>query len=78
MMILKDLNARWDSDSYYNNYATYPGLPGGANGKERNSFKPLFGICGQSKYIPLSYAPLTMEFEIMLIRHRIRLQMSRK
>jgi hypothetical protein len=62
---IEGFNARWDSDAYYNNYANYPGLPGGPSGKKRNSFKPLFGICGQSKYIPLAYAPLTMEFEIV-------------
>ena len=69
---IEGFNARWDSDIYYNKYdntnstgVIYPGLPGGPNAKKRISFKPLFGICGQSKYIPLSYAPLTMEFEIV-------------
>ena len=59
---IEGFDARWDSDKWYRNYtADYPGIP--EKSKKRNSFKPLFGICGQSKYIPLSYAPLTMEFE---------------
>jgi hypothetical protein len=61
---IEGFDARWDSDKWYRNYtADYPGIP--EKSKKRNSFKPLFGICGQSKYIPLSYAPLTMEFEIV-------------
>jgi len=63
---IEGFNGRWDSDRWYENYSTdYPGLPGGGNGKKRNSFKPLFGICNQPKYIPLIFAPLTMEFELV-------------
>jgi hypothetical protein len=60
---IEGFNARWDSDAFYNNYGSYPGIP--PSSKKRNSFKPLFGICNQPKYIPLAYAPLTMEFEIV-------------
>jgi hypothetical protein len=60
---IEGFNARWDSDAFYNKYGSYPGIP--PSNKKRNSFKPLFGICNQPKYIPLAYAPLTMEFEIV-------------
>ena len=59
---IEGFDARWDSPSYYNNYGRYPGLAGAT--KKRCSFKPLFGLASQPKYIPLMYAPLTFEFEI--------------
>ena len=36
----------------------------GNSSKKRYSFKPIFGICNQPKFIPLMYAPLTFEFEL--------------
>ena len=60
---IEGFNTRWDADEWYNgDYTNYYGLP--PNGKKRISFKPLLGICNQPKYIPWSFAPITMEFEI--------------
>ncbi len=44
---------------------------GVASGRRaRASFKPLSGLlCGNSKYIPLTFAPLTFEFEIVFISY---------
>ena len=56
---VEGFNARWDGDLYYKiGYVAYPGIYGSSEKtcKKRTSFKPLFGICRQSKYIPLAYA----------------------
>jgi hypothetical protein len=62
----------WDSDSAYN--ATFGSTgtfkekltTGIARGQSRTvSFKTLFGIFNQSKYLPLQWMPLTVEFELV-------------
>jgi hypothetical protein len=61
---IEGFNTRWDADDWYNSdYTNYTGLA--PNTKKRISFKPLLGICNQPKYIPLSFAPITMEFELV-------------
>ena len=42
---------------------TRGGIPAG--GRKTVSFKPLFGIFNQPKYIPLQWLPLTVEFELI-------------
>ena len=56
---------RWDDDASYGNWDN--GLFGSIDEGEKRtvSFKPLFGILNQPKYIPLSWCPLTFEFEIV-------------
>jgi hypothetical protein len=59
---------RWDSDTLYNEWtnALVGGIKGGSTGNARTvSFKPLFGILNQPKYIPLSWCPMMMEFEVV-------------
>jgi hypothetical protein len=59
---------RWDSDTLYNKWtnALVGGIKGGSTGNARTvSFKPLFGILNQPKYIPLSWCPMMMEFEVV-------------
>ena len=61
---IEGFNTRWDADTWYGgDYTNYNGLA--PSTKKRISFKPLLGICNQPKYIPLSFAPITMEFEIV-------------
>jgi hypothetical protein len=56
---------RWDDDYNYNKWDVVQGavIPGGSS--RTVSFKPLFGILNQPKYIPLMYSPLTLELEIV-------------
>ena len=71
--VVEGFGDRWDSDEVYGKWfsgsapgtATYneSGIKGGES--RPVSFKPLFGIFNQPKYIPLAYCPLTMEFEIV-------------
>jgi hypothetical protein len=62
----------WDSDNAYNatfgNTGTFKEklTTGIARGQSRTvSFKTLFGIFNQSKYLPLQWMPLTVEFELV-------------
>ena len=56
---------RWDEDGIYGAWsASYCDYFRGGTSKPV-SFKPLFGILNQPKYIPLSYCPITMELEIV-------------
>ena len=41
----------------------YPGIP--ATSSRTVYFKPLLGIFNQSKYLPIRYAPITLEFELV-------------
>ena len=41
----------------------YPGIPGSRS--RTVYFKPLLGIFNQSKYLPIRYAPITLEFELV-------------
>jgi len=56
---------RWDAPDVYGSFNTdfIGGIP--ANSKRTVSFKPLFGVLNQPKYIPMSYCPIQMEFEIV-------------
>jgi len=56
---------RWDDAVTYGDY-TVAKMTGIAGGKNRTvSFKPLFGILNQPKYVPLSWCPMMMEFEVV-------------
>ena len=56
---------RWDSPDDYLQHtaATMLGIP--SNTSTCACFKPLLGLFSQSKYIPLTWCPLTLEFEIV-------------
>ena len=58
---------RWDdqANKYDHEWArnTMPGIKGG--GKQTVSFKPYLGLFNQSKLLPLKYAPLILEMEIV-------------
>ena len=57
---------RCDSEAVYRRDVADNAITGIAGGKSKSvTFKPLFGLLNQSKYIPLAYCPLTMEFEIV-------------
>lgn len=62
---IEGFGIRWDSPSSYGNYtlAQFPGINGGLN--INTCFKPLCGIFAQTKYIPLMWCPITLEFEIV-------------
>jgi len=65
---VEGFGTRWDADGVYGSWTTTTlgGIPGGnSNNARTTSFKPLFGILNQPKYIPLSYCPIQMEFEIV-------------
>ena len=71
---LEGFGIAWDDDTVI---ASTDGAPGGtlddalavgripASGRKTVSFKPLFGIFNQPKYIPLQWLPLTVEFELV-------------
>ena len=56
---------RWDDENYglWNAADTTVEIPGGTN--KTVTFKPLFGLLNQAKYIPLMWSPLTFELEIV-------------
>ena len=58
---------RWDSDNNYGpdnvTQLNYTGI--GHGSAKTVSFKPLCGLFNQSKLIPLSWSPLTLEFEVV-------------
>lgn len=56
---------RWDNDYLYQDWTNdkVGGIKGGSS--RTCSFKPLFGILNQPKYIPLSWCPMMMEFELV-------------
>ena len=62
---------RWDDWAMYpawnstNTGEAGSGIPGGSSNSSRSiSFKPLMGLFNQSKYIPLMWCPITLEFEV--------------
>jgi hypothetical protein len=69
---LEGFGVYWDSDDAYvadyssgGNFKTKLGT-GLAEGQAKAvSFKPLFGIFNQPRYIPLQFCPLTVEFELV-------------
>jgi hypothetical protein len=66
---IEGFGSRWDDDALYNTWASASGLansatiPGGS--AKPVSFKPLFGLLNQPKYIPLMWSPLMFEFEVV-------------
>ncbi|MGV2342022.1 MAG UNVERIFIED_CONTAM: hypothetical protein LVR18_51355 [Planctomycetaceae bacterium] len=62
---IEGFGQRWDSEDAYGSWDTTKlgGIPGGSS--RTVSFKPLFGILNQPKYIPLSWCPIMMEFEVV-------------
>jgi hypothetical protein len=61
---IEGFGERWDDDSYTSwDTTNFGGLPEGSF--KTVSFKPLFGILNQPKYIPLSWCPMQMEFEVV-------------
>jgi hypothetical protein len=60
---------RWDDDVMYKNWTTSTAITQSASikgGSSRSvSFKPLFGLLNQQKYIPLMWSPLMFEFEVV-------------
>jgi hypothetical protein len=60
---------RWDDDVMYKNWTTSTAITHSASikgGSSRSvSFKPLFGLLNQQKYIPLMWSPLMFEFEVV-------------
>ena len=64
---IEGFEQRWDDDTNYESWRTeLNGLGGGApNNAKTVSFKPLFGILNQPKYVPLSWCPIMMEFEVV-------------
>lgn len=60
---IEGFGPRWDDDESYKQWDN--GLFGSIDGGSSRtcSFKPLFGVLNQPKYIPLAWAPLTFEFE---------------
>ena len=62
---IEGFGQRWDSEEAYGSWdaTKVSGIPGGSS--RTVSFKPLFGILNQPKYIPLSWCPIMMEFEVV-------------
>jgi hypothetical protein len=67
--LIEGFGLRWDDDKLYGNWASAEGLTNSATipgGSARSvSFKPLFGLLNQPKYIPLMWSPLMLEFEVV-------------
>ena len=62
---IEGFGQRCDDNSCYGKWAeTYNQYFKGGTSK-KVSFKPLFGLLNQPKYIPLSWCPLTIEMEIV-------------
>jgi hypothetical protein len=63
---IEGFGARWDDDATWNKTWTAEYGATVAPSKSRAvSFKPLFGLLNQSKYIPLMWSPLMFEFEVV-------------
>ena len=69
--LAESFGQRVDSSTYYSTItgnttataANYLGLPPSTS--RTVYFKPLLGIFNQSKYLPIRYAPITLEFELV-------------
>ena len=69
--LAESFGQRVDSSTYYSSItgnttataANYLGLPPSTS--RTVYFKPLLGIFNQSKYLPIRYAPITLEFELV-------------
>ena len=63
---IEGFGARWDDDEHYKTKWTADyGARVEPSSARAVSFKPLFGLLNQSKYIPLMWSPLMFEFEIL-------------
>ena len=64
---IEGYGVRWDDYETYGDWGTgLSGIKGGSTNNARTvSFKPLFGVLNQAKYVPLSWCPMMMEFEIV-------------
>jgi hypothetical protein len=62
---IEGFGARWDDDDSYNSWTPEYGAVVKGNSARAVSFKPLFGLLNQSKYIPLMWSPLMFEFEVV-------------
>ena len=62
---IEGFGARWDDDASYNSWTPEYGAAVKGNSARAVSFKPLFGLLNQSKYIPLMWSPLMFEFEVV-------------
>ena len=65
---IEGFGIRWDSDNVYNDWDAnnFGKINGGSlNNSRTATFKPLFGVLNQPKYLPLMWAPLTFEFEFI-------------
>ena len=66
---VEGFGSRWDDDVMYKSWTTAPAVVHSGSikgGSSRSvSFKPLFGLLNQQKYIPLMWSPLMFEFEVV-------------
>ena len=66
---VEGFGSRWDDDVMYKSWTTGSAVAHSASikgGSSRSvSFKPLFGLLNQQKYIPLMWSPLMFEFEVV-------------
>ena len=63
---IEGFGARWDDDDHWNKkWAPEYGAVVKGGSSRAVSFKPLFGLLNQSKYIPLMWSPLMFEFEVV-------------
>lgn len=63
---LEGFGSRWDNDESWGKWSgntNFGEIP--PNGNRSVTFKPLFGLFNQPKYIPLMWSPLTLEFEVV-------------
>jgi hypothetical protein len=62
---IEGFGARWDDKASWNAWTTDYGAIVKGNSARAVSFKPLFGLINQPKYIPLMWSPLVFEFEVV-------------
>ena len=62
---LEGFGARWDDNASWNAWTTDYGAVVKGNSARAVTFKPLFGLLNQPKYIPLMWSPLVFEFEVV-------------
>ena len=62
---IEGFGARWDDDASWNAWTTDYGASVSPSSARAVSFKPLFGLLNQPKYIPLMWSPLMFEFEVV-------------
>ena len=62
---IEGFGARWDDDDHWNRWNANYGAKVEPGKSRAVTFKPLFGLLNQSKYIPLMWSPLMFEFEVV-------------